>query len=731
MTMKARPHALFVVVLVAMASLPSAGGAQPQEGATFQSKVELITVDAVVVDQSGKPVRGLTREDFVLSEDGRPKDIASFEAYALDPQPEDTVVPVPASPRVSTNVAPAQHRTGRAFALLVDDLRIPRQEGDYARKAVADFVKRSLSAGDEVTLGTTSGKAWWSARIPEGREDLLAVLNRIQGSYVDPSSREHMTEFEAFWINNREQGQSPGSTGNLTEQLDNPASILDRVVKRWLSLSLCGFVERDAVLSCPADIKNTAASIDTARRQRVRATLAGICRALEALAPVPGRTSLLLFSPGFLQDNDLTQGDVTAAARESHTAVYFVDTRGLMANAVGSASEETYSEALPEAPRDQAAVRFEEINRESEGSQTLADDTGGFSVKNTNDINAGAERIGDESRVFYLLGFHPTPGKSAREWRALKIDVKKPGLKVRSRKGYTLRAVLTEQDLKPQKKPDPKLSNKVEPSHPVARALESVHDAPGIPLRAMTYVLDPRANGLTHVVVAIEMDTAQLAFQAKGKERAAQVELSVAALNRDSGRGFIHDDPVDVKLPAGEAASWRGLVREFELPAGVSQVRVVARDSATGALGAVTQRFEVPEPGTLRIGTPILTDHVEPAKDPQSRPQAAVAVHRTFLPGGGIYCQFEIFGATRDPAGALRVSAGLALKAADGRLVMRADPTPIAADAQGRLVRLVGIPLEGLAEGSYELVLRSHDQVSGADVEDHETFTLEQEKKAS
>ena len=47
---------------------------------TFASKVELVTVDAVVVDGKDRPVRGLRADDFVLLEDGKPQKVESFEA---------------------------------------------------------------------------------------------------------------------------------------------------------------------------------------------------------------------------------------------------------------------------------------------------------------------------------------------------------------------------------------------------------------------------------------------------------------------------------------------------------------------------------------------------------------------------------------------------------------------------------------------------------------------------
>ncbi len=63
----------------------------------FGSEVELITVDAVVLNKFGKAVPGLTREDFQVTEDGRPVEIVSFEAVVEpdeEPQPADGVVAV-------------------------------------------------------------------------------------------------------------------------------------------------------------------------------------------------------------------------------------------------------------------------------------------------------------------------------------------------------------------------------------------------------------------------------------------------------------------------------------------------------------------------------------------------------------------------------------------------------------------------------------------------------------
>jgi hypothetical protein len=147
---------------------------------------------------------------------------------------------------------------------------------------------------------------------------------------------------------------------------------------------------------------------------------------------------------------------------------------------------------------------------------------------------------------------------------------------------------------------------------------------------------------------------------------------------------------------------------------------VVVHDPSTGAVGAVTQRIEVPATAVFRVSTPILTDTIDRSGP---RPQAAVAVHREFRSDGQLFCQFEVLGAARGPQGP-RVAAGLELRAADGTVVRKGELTPIAADPDGRVVRLIGMGLAGMKEGRYDLVLAVRDEVSGQQIERREAFAL-------
>jgi hypothetical protein len=203
-----------------------------------------------------------------------------------------------------------------------------------------------------------------------------------------------------------------------------------------------------------------------------------------------------------------------------------------------------------------------------------------------------------------------------------------------------------------------------------------------------------------------------------------QLEVSAVALLRDTGRGFRHEDAVAVTAPRGDEPRWRAFTREFELPPGVAQVRVVVRDPATGRIGSVVQRIEVPSASEFRVSTPILTDRIEPATARGQPPQPALAAHREFPSGGGLYCRYEVFGAAR-PGGTLpRVVASFQLRSPDTAVVQEAAATPIAPDSDGRLVRLVGVSLQGLPEGPYELVIKARDEATGEEAVRHEPFIL-------
>jgi VWFA-related protein len=690
-----------IAVLVAGILPCGSASAEPSTPPSFPSQVELITVDAVVVDENGRPVSGLTQNDFVVKEDGKEQPLASFEAFVVDAAVSN---PAAGAPAVATSAA-APKSSGRSYAVVVDDLALSLREIKTARSGLATFIEKGLRSGDEVTFATTSGDSWWSARLPEGRADLLAVVERVKGRDIDPlMSNDYMSDYEAFAIS----GVEYHTDGRVTR----------RVVDRWHRTGACLAGPHGSDPSCAPMVQHRADAQYALRRQQVRATLSILRRTMDAMAGVRGRKSLLFLSKGFVDDRDLPLRELTAASREANTAVYFLDARGLLANQGAGLPSASDVGPAPD-PNQVSAMGFESMVLDSGGAQDLARDTGGLTIRNTNDVGQGAVRVADQSRVFYMLGFYPPEGKKPGDWRKIKVEVKSKGLKVHARRGYTVRKAAPATDGKTL-------------TPLVVRALESVQDESALPLRAMAYVLEPRGKGKTHVLVAAEIDARKLAFQGPPEARAASVELSVMTTHRDTGESLQATQRVQVRLAGGQEAGWRALVQDFDLPSGVAQMRVVARDVTTDALGAVSHRFEVPRTDGLRLSTPIVTDQLADTKTPKEKPAPALGVQRVFRPEGLLYCQFEVFGAATGPQESQpRVAMGMEVRTRDGRLVRAAAPTRVAPDADGRLVRLVGVGLDGIADGTYDLVLQVKDEVSGGTVEQRETFELQSADVAS
>ena len=153
---------------------------------------------------------------------------------------------------------------------------------------------------------------------------------------------------------------------------------------------------------------------------------------------------------------------------------------------------------------DRGAVTFEESVLESTGSEGLASDTGGFSVRNTNDLGGGAERVAD--RVARLLPARlqrprgqagPGLAQASGDHEAARARGARPqGLHARPRAAPAV---------KPPKKGAPR-----GPDVAVLRAVDSPQDAWGVPMRARAYLLEPGAKGQTRVLVMAEFDTTRL-----------------------------------------------------------------------------------------------------------------------------------------------------------------------------------------------------------------------------
>src|SRR5580704_15016468 len=97
--------ALFI--FIAAAQQPQPGTVPPQASGIIRVGTQLVVEEVTVKDKSGKPVEGLTANDFILTEDGVPQTVSFVEfqrlqaaANSAEPTPAATPV-VPTAPRAT------------------------------------------------------------------------------------------------------------------------------------------------------------------------------------------------------------------------------------------------------------------------------------------------------------------------------------------------------------------------------------------------------------------------------------------------------------------------------------------------------------------------------------------------------------------------------------------------------------------------------------------------------
>ncbi len=620
-----------------------------------------------------------------------------------------------------------------SFVLLVDDVGLAPARAETVRTALARFLSEGVRDGDELVFATTSGSTWWTARMPEGREDVLALAARVRGRSLLDNASDAVSEWEAYRIvrfdTRAGDGGSAGMPALPPSDPGQPSSsvpgveMTQRVVDRYYQRRVC--IPPDPpfpgtpVPVCRAMVQRRAQEVDARRANRTRDVLAAVDRAVFALSGVRGRKSLLLLTEGFLNDPDLDVArEVAGRCREANIAIYSLDVRGLLTGLSGAES------AVVPNTAELGVMQMEQVDAAAAGSVELAEETGGLAIRDTNDLGGGAIRVGDESRVYYLLGYTPPPGKGPRDWRKLKVEVKRPGLTVRARKGYTLRTtaeILAADEARMASKPPRPRATKpgatsavAEPPLPadMARALAGPHDAEAIPLRAMAYVFEERPGKTLRTVLTVEIDTRALSNLGGEEHPRTSLSLSIAVMHRDTGQ--VRRVNQRIEVDAGGTGTWQGWLavnREFDLAPGVVQARVIVRDEFLGRLGAVTARFVVPPASGLRVSTPILTPRTWRSREGLP-PQPVLVARREFEASGLLYCHFEVFGAAA-PGGRSALEAAVELRGRAGEVVRREPRRSIEPTLDGRLIRFLSFPLDGLADGDYELRLEVEDRATG------------------
>ena len=602
----------------------------------------LVQVDVVVLDKSGRQVTNLRPEDFEVSEGGKRQPITNFLYVSADeaktselkrsdeaPAADKNIPSVP-----SVRIRPEQVR--RTIAFVVDDLGMSFESVGFVRESLKNFVEAQMQPGDQVAIIRTSGSVGVLQQVTTNKQQLSAAIEQIK---YYPMGRSGTSPFEI-------------STGAVSQ---------DALME--------GGPEKKAFEEFRQDIFAVG-------------TISILDYVVGGLADLPGRKAVMLVSEGFRIHTTQGRSERVLEAikrladqcNRASAVVYTIDVRGLQpltmnandrpfTNPYGGDTEKLppgTGSGLPAVanrprrlPPDSARVTiatnseraeldsvaaFRQLdslmnqrNAEFFESQSvlsyLAQQTGGLYLQNHNNLASGIQKLMEDQKGYYLIGYRPeesTIDVSTGRRRPLKVSVKVKGsgLSVRSRSGFY--GVSYEASGRKKGSRDEQL----------AAALISPFASGHIQLNLTSlFDDDPTTGGFMRSMLHVNARDLSFTKEADGSNKAV-IDMIITVMGDNGGivgQPLTNTQTINTSGDAYERMLRDGLVYIFNIPVkqpGAYQLRVAVRDAKSEHLGAAGQFIEVPDlahnqlalSGIVLFGSTAGADQSGPEQDMRSSP---------------------------------------------------------------------------------------------------------------
>ena len=677
----------FVAAWVGMYSLqaqqvPASRAAQTPP--TFRAAVRLVVQTVTVKDKDGRPVEGLTINDFAVTEDGEPQTVSFAEFQRLPTIPEggeatassepapvtQTPAPRPPAPTAIASTADIQiatsapgdirYRNRRLLVFYFDLTSMPSQDVLRAYNAARKFVTTQMTPADLVAvMAFQSGGVRVKQDFTDDKELLLGVVEAI-----------------AF---------GSGDASGLADMLEQGSA----------------FGQDDAEF----------AILNTDRQ------LSALQTAVELLRPLPDQKALVYFASGLRLngvDNQAQLRATTNAALRANVSIFPIDARGLVATSpLGNATQASPG-GLAMFSGQTAGRGAGAFQRSQDTLFSLAKDTGGKAMFDVNDLSLGIVQAARALQSYYIVGFYTTHAASDGKFHRVKITVPgQPAAEITTRQGYYADKEFAK-------------FNDVDKERQLEDALRLEN-----PVTDLTIAMEVNYFQLNRaeyfVPVAVKIPGSELALARR--RGAARTVIDFIGEVKDDAGGTVQNvrDKVEVKLNDETAAQLARHPIQYEtgftLLPGKYSLKVLARDAETGNIGTYLTTFVIPnldrDQTHVPISSVVLSSQRVPVGDAvvnlqKAEVQAAnplvvdgqklvPSVTRVFSRSRNLYvfCQaYERGAATQEPLVAFVTFYRGDVKA------LETPPQPVTdgLDAKTKAVPLrFTIPLQSLSAGPYDV----------------------------
>jgi VWFA-related protein len=409
----------------------------PPQQPVFRVEANYVRVDAFVTEND-RPVRGLTKDDFEVFEDGAPQEVAAFEHVEV--RSAGPAAPPGREPQtVADSRELARDPRSRVFVLFLDTYHTGVAGSHGMQRALVSLLERLLGPDDLVAVMTPEMSAS-DIVLARRTGSIEAMLSR----YWYWGRRERITDRDPQ-EDDYEACYPPWTYGDVAQVM---------IARRREKLVLDALTDLAVHLRDLREERKAVLTVSEGwRLYRQDRALAEVRERSETIhAPGVGPTGELTADPDRAQralpraecerdrltlamlDNDRLYRDIFDIANRANVTFYTLDPRGLPAfdSSIAHTERSPSGVAQPVPPAvDQARLRDR-----IETLRTLAVNTDGIAVVNSNDIDAGLRRIADDLTSYYLLGYYSTNDALDGTFRRISVRVKRPGMAVRARRGY-------------------------------------------------------------------------------------------------------------------------------------------------------------------------------------------------------------------------------------------------------------------------------------------------------
>lgn len=584
---------------------------KPEQEEVVKLGVTLVQIDAVVTEANGKYVNGLKAEDFEIYEDGKKQKITNF-SYVLT-QPDTATKPeIQKNRPTDKNPLPVPSarlkidQVRRTIALVVDDLSISFESAHSVRTALKKFVDEQMQDTDLVAIIRTGAGMGALQQFTSDKRQLYAAIDRVRWNLAATGG---VSAFAPISASPEERFNDPSQRNSR-----NPGNNSLRNSRESLDAQSARTTRKEG-------------DIDQFREEIFSVgTLGAMNFIVRGLRDLPGRKSVVLFSDGIplfgrdgeenLRVREALQR-LTDLANRASVVVYTIDSRGLQTLGLTAADDTTG--LSPDQVTQRMQDRSFQFFNSQQGLNYLAVQTGGFLVSNGNDLSRGVNRVLEDQKGYYLIGYVPDdstfkPVQGRRVFHKLRIKVLPANLKVRYRTGFY---GIADEEARPGKRTK---------EQQLTAALFSPFAAGEIPLR-LTSLFGYDGNSTLFLRSLLHVDVNKLAFaKAENGELKTVVDFGVVTFKDD---GQIINEiwrTHTLSIPENqlEYLKTHGLVYNIVLPVkkpGAYQLRTVVRDSVSEQVGSANQFVEVPD---IKKGRLVLSGIVIQGLNPerQKKPMA-------------------------------------------------------------------------------------------------------------